>query len=196
MSLDPLRSHLSLCEARLWNHTNRLLPNFFGLNFPFLWIPQGEPITFCEESFVNHRSSTMRNFLSMAVNLQLFKQVPAAVYARACVHVCVCVSARVCVRDTEFFIRFLSMLLLRWIWPEKPVKTRVSAPLKIYKLVVNYETNQCRGVGRVAPPTDLQSFCLIDKFSVYYCKCCKNKANLGKFPASQHLINVKRLLGA
>ncbi|KAF3690723.1 DENN domain-containing protein 1B [Channa argus] len=34
----------------------------------------GEPITFCEESFVNHRSSTMRNFLSMAVNLQLFKQ--------------------------------------------------------------------------------------------------------------------------
>lgn len=34
----------------------------------------GEPITFCEESFANHRSSTMRNFLSMAVNLQLFKQ--------------------------------------------------------------------------------------------------------------------------
>ncbi|XP_047230180.1 DENN domain-containing protein 1B isoform X3 [Girardinichthys multiradiatus] len=34
----------------------------------------GEPITFCEESFVNHRSSTMKNFLSMAVNLQLFKQ--------------------------------------------------------------------------------------------------------------------------
>ncbi|XP_018550912.1 DENN domain-containing protein 1B isoform X2 [Lates calcarifer] len=34
----------------------------------------GEPITFCEESFVNHRSSTMRSFLSMAVNLQLFKQ--------------------------------------------------------------------------------------------------------------------------
>ncbi|XP_053178039.1 DENN domain-containing protein 1B isoform X3 [Scomber japonicus] len=34
----------------------------------------GEPITFCEESFANHRSGTMRNFLSMAVNLQLFKQ--------------------------------------------------------------------------------------------------------------------------
>ncbi|KAM9384883.1 DENN domain-containing protein 1B isoform 2-T2 [Pholidichthys leucotaenia] len=34
----------------------------------------GEPITFCEESFVNHRSSTMKNFLSMAINLQLFKQ--------------------------------------------------------------------------------------------------------------------------
>ncbi|KAG9351150.1 hypothetical protein JZ751_025040, partial [Albula glossodonta] len=34
----------------------------------------GEPITFCEESFVAHRSSTMRCFLEMAVNLQLFKQ--------------------------------------------------------------------------------------------------------------------------
>ncbi|XP_061094900.1 DENN domain-containing protein 1B [Conger conger] len=34
----------------------------------------GEPITFCEESFVAHRSSTMRSFLEMAVNLQLFKQ--------------------------------------------------------------------------------------------------------------------------
>uniref|UniRef100_A0A8C7FB13 DENN domain containing 1B n=1 Tax=Oncorhynchus kisutch TaxID=8019 RepID=A0A8C7FB13_ONCKI len=34
----------------------------------------GEPVTFCEESFVAHRSSTMRNFLEMAVNLQLFKQ--------------------------------------------------------------------------------------------------------------------------
>uniref|UniRef100_A0A4W5S1S0 dDENN domain-containing protein n=1 Tax=Hucho hucho TaxID=62062 RepID=A0A4W5S1S0_9TELE len=29
---------------------------------------------FCERSFVAHRSSTMRNFLEMAVNLQLFKQ--------------------------------------------------------------------------------------------------------------------------
>ncbi|XP_051978186.1 DENN domain-containing protein 1B-like isoform X3 [Xyrauchen texanus] len=34
----------------------------------------GEPITFCEKSFVAHRSSTMRSFLEMAVNLQLFKQ--------------------------------------------------------------------------------------------------------------------------
>ncbi|KAJ8277948.1 hypothetical protein GJAV_G00082020 [Gymnothorax javanicus] len=34
----------------------------------------GEPITFCEASFVAHRSSTMRCFLEMAVNLQLFKQ--------------------------------------------------------------------------------------------------------------------------
>ncbi|XP_048038856.1 DENN domain-containing protein 1B isoform X3 [Megalobrama amblycephala] len=35
---------------------------------------KGEPITFCEKSFVAHRSSTMRSFLEMAVNLQLFKQ--------------------------------------------------------------------------------------------------------------------------
>lgn len=45
-----------------------------------LWTLQGEPITFCEESFANHRSSTMKSFLSMAVNLQLFKQVQTAVY--------------------------------------------------------------------------------------------------------------------
>lgn len=45
---------------------------------------QGEPITFCEESFANHRSSTMKNFLSMAVNLQLFKQVQTAVYVYLC----------------------------------------------------------------------------------------------------------------
>ncbi|XP_060732398.1 DENN domain-containing protein 1B isoform X4 [Tachysurus vachellii] len=34
----------------------------------------GEPITFSEESFVAHRSSAMKSFLEMAVNLQLFKQ--------------------------------------------------------------------------------------------------------------------------
>uniref|UniRef100_A0AAA9S703 DENN domain containing 1B n=1 Tax=Bos taurus TaxID=9913 RepID=A0AAA9S703_BOVIN len=34
----------------------------------------GEPITFCEESFVKHRSSLMKQFLETAVNLQLFKQ--------------------------------------------------------------------------------------------------------------------------
>ncbi|XP_069377856.1 DENN domain-containing protein 1B isoform X2 [Paralichthys olivaceus] len=46
----------------------------FGCYRDALRYKPGEPITFCEESFVNHRSSTMRNFLSMAVNLQLFKQ--------------------------------------------------------------------------------------------------------------------------
>ncbi|XP_077390483.1 DENN domain-containing protein 1B isoform X2 [Festucalex cinctus] len=46
----------------------------FGSYRDALRYKPGEPITFCEESFVGHRSSTMRNFLSMAVNLQLFKQ--------------------------------------------------------------------------------------------------------------------------
>uniref|UniRef100_F6VYM4 DENN domain containing 1A n=1 Tax=Ornithorhynchus anatinus TaxID=9258 RepID=F6VYM4_ORNAN len=33
-----------------------------------------EPITFCEETFVSHRSSAMRQFLQNAIQLQLFKQ--------------------------------------------------------------------------------------------------------------------------
>ncbi|XP_010900208.2 DENN domain-containing protein 1B isoform X2 [Esox lucius] len=46
----------------------------FGSYRDALRYKPGEPITFCEESFVAHRSSTLRNFLEMAVNLQLFKQ--------------------------------------------------------------------------------------------------------------------------
>ncbi|XP_077441068.1 DENN domain-containing protein 1B isoform X1 [Vanacampus margaritifer] len=46
----------------------------FGTYRDALRYKPGEPITFCEDSFVGHRSSTLRNFLSMAVNLQLFKQ--------------------------------------------------------------------------------------------------------------------------
>uniref|UniRef100_A0A8K9URD3 DENN domain containing 1B n=1 Tax=Oncorhynchus mykiss TaxID=8022 RepID=A0A8K9URD3_ONCMY len=46
----------------------------FGSYRDALRYKPGEPVTFCEESFVAHRSSTMRNFLEMAVNLQLFKQ--------------------------------------------------------------------------------------------------------------------------
>ncbi|KAJ7986231.1 hypothetical protein DPEC_G00337810 [Dallia pectoralis] len=46
----------------------------FGSYRDALRYKPGEPITFCEESFVAHRSSTMRDFLEMAVNLQLFKQ--------------------------------------------------------------------------------------------------------------------------
>ncbi|KAJ3599706.1 hypothetical protein NHX12_033662, partial [Muraenolepis orangiensis] len=46
----------------------------FGSYRDALRYKPGEPITFCEESFANHRSGTMRNFLSVAVNLQLFKQ--------------------------------------------------------------------------------------------------------------------------
>ncbi|CAN9500336.1 unnamed protein product [Ophioblennius macclurei] len=46
----------------------------FGSYRDALRYKPGEPITFCEESFANHRSNTMKNFLSIAVNLQLFKQ--------------------------------------------------------------------------------------------------------------------------
>ncbi|XP_063282165.1 DENN domain-containing protein 1B isoform X2 [Pelobates fuscus] len=46
----------------------------FGSYRDALRYKPGEPVTFCEESFVAHRSSTMRQFLEMAVNLQLFTQ--------------------------------------------------------------------------------------------------------------------------
>ncbi|XP_053368793.1 DENN domain-containing protein 1B [Clarias gariepinus] len=46
----------------------------FGSYRDALRYKPGEPITFCEESFVAHRSSGMKTFLEMAVNLQLFKQ--------------------------------------------------------------------------------------------------------------------------
>ncbi|XP_041705198.1 DENN domain-containing protein 1B isoform X2 [Coregonus clupeaformis] len=46
----------------------------FGSYRDALRYKPGEPVMFCEESFVAHRSSTMSNFLEMAVNLQLFKQ--------------------------------------------------------------------------------------------------------------------------
>ncbi|XP_058256698.1 DENN domain-containing protein 1B isoform X2 [Hemibagrus wyckioides] len=46
----------------------------FGSYRDALRYKPGEPITFCEESFVAHRSSAMKSFLEMAVNLQLFKQ--------------------------------------------------------------------------------------------------------------------------
>ncbi|XP_037681028.1 DENN domain-containing protein 1B isoform X1 [Choloepus didactylus] len=46
----------------------------FGSYRDALRYKPGEPITFCEESFVKHRSSMMKQFLATAVNLQLFKQ--------------------------------------------------------------------------------------------------------------------------
>ncbi|XP_029418007.1 DENN domain-containing protein 1B isoform X2 [Nannospalax galili] len=46
----------------------------FGSYRDALRYKPGEPITFCEESFVKHRSSVMKEFLETAVNLQLFKQ--------------------------------------------------------------------------------------------------------------------------
>ncbi|NXE92053.1 DEN1A protein, partial [Menura novaehollandiae] len=47
---------------------------FFGSYRNALKIEPGEPITFCEETFVSHRSSVMRQFLQNAIQLQLFKQ--------------------------------------------------------------------------------------------------------------------------
>lgn len=46
----------------------------FGSYRNALQIESGEPITFNEETFVNHRSSAMRQFLQNAIQLQLFKQ--------------------------------------------------------------------------------------------------------------------------
>ncbi|XP_051551461.1 DENN domain-containing protein 1B-like isoform X2 [Myxocyprinus asiaticus] len=57
--------------ARAFLHAQAAL---FGSYRDALRYKPGEPITFCEKSFVAHRSSTMRSFLEMAVNLQLFKQ--------------------------------------------------------------------------------------------------------------------------
>uniref|UniRef100_A0A6I8NRN5 DENN domain containing 1A n=1 Tax=Ornithorhynchus anatinus TaxID=9258 RepID=A0A6I8NRN5_ORNAN len=47
---------------------------FFGSYRNALKIEPEEPITFCEETFVSHRSSAMRQFLQNAIQLQLFKQ--------------------------------------------------------------------------------------------------------------------------
>ncbi|XP_016356181.1 DENN domain-containing protein 1B isoform X1 [Sinocyclocheilus anshuiensis] len=57
--------------ARAFLHAQAAL---FGSYRDALRYKPGEPITFCEKSFMAHRSSTMRSFLEMAVNLQLFKQ--------------------------------------------------------------------------------------------------------------------------
>ncbi|XP_077162173.1 DENN domain-containing protein 1A isoform X8 [Paroedura picta] len=47
---------------------------FFGSYRSALKIIPEEPITFCEETFVSHRSAAMRQFLQNAIQLQLFKQ--------------------------------------------------------------------------------------------------------------------------
>ncbi|RMB93302.1 hypothetical protein DUI87_29996 [Hirundo rustica rustica] len=57
---------------------------FFGSYRNALKIEPGEPITFCEEAFVSHRSSVMRQFLQNAIQLQLFKQVlPPVIHGEA-----------------------------------------------------------------------------------------------------------------
>ncbi|XP_069465559.1 DENN domain-containing protein 1A isoform X2 [Ambystoma mexicanum] len=48
--------------------------SLFGSYRSALKIEPEEPITFCEETFVSHRSSGMRPFLQNATQLQLFKQ--------------------------------------------------------------------------------------------------------------------------
>ncbi|NWX96897.1 DEN1A protein, partial [Nothoprocta ornata] len=48
--------------------------SFFGSYRNALKIEPGEPITFCEEAFVSHRSAVTRQFLQNAIQLQLFKQ--------------------------------------------------------------------------------------------------------------------------
>ncbi|KAM8796777.1 DENN domain-containing protein 1A isoform 3-T3 [Eudromia elegans] len=48
--------------------------SFFGSYRNALKIEPGEPITFCEETFVSHRSAVTRQFLQNAIQLQLFKQ--------------------------------------------------------------------------------------------------------------------------
>ncbi|KAG8436581.1 hypothetical protein GDO86_007621 [Hymenochirus boettgeri] len=52
----------------------RAQASLFGSYKDALRYKPGEPVTFCEESFVSHRSHTMKQFLETAVNLQLFKQ--------------------------------------------------------------------------------------------------------------------------
>ncbi|XP_062892149.1 DENN domain-containing protein 1B-like isoform X1 [Mobula hypostoma] len=46
----------------------------FGSYQDALKFNAGEPVTFCEETFLDHKLSSMKNFLQHAVHLQLFKQ--------------------------------------------------------------------------------------------------------------------------
>uniref|UniRef100_A0A4W3IWU3 DENN domain containing 1A n=1 Tax=Callorhinchus milii TaxID=7868 RepID=A0A4W3IWU3_CALMI len=57
--------------ARAFLKTQAML---FGSYRNALKIEPEEPITFCEDIFVSHRSSAMRQFLQNAIQLQLFKQ--------------------------------------------------------------------------------------------------------------------------
>ncbi|XP_078061756.1 DENN domain-containing protein 1B-like isoform X2 [Mustelus asterias] len=46
----------------------------FGSYQDALKFNSDEPVTFCEETFLNHKSTVLKNFLQHAVHLQLFKQ--------------------------------------------------------------------------------------------------------------------------
>ncbi|KAI1886569.1 hypothetical protein AGOR_G00197160 [Albula goreensis] len=58
--------------ARAFLKTQALL--FGGYRDALVCPTEGGPIKFCEESFLNHKSQSMRHFLESAVHLQFFKQ--------------------------------------------------------------------------------------------------------------------------
>ncbi|KAJ8371591.1 hypothetical protein AAFF_G00307030 [Aldrovandia affinis] len=58
--------------ARAFLRAQALL--FGGYRDALLCPTEGGPIVFCEESFLNHKSHSMREFLESAVHLQFFKQ--------------------------------------------------------------------------------------------------------------------------
>ncbi|XP_061088126.1 DENN domain-containing protein 1B [Conger conger] len=58
--------------ARAFLKTQALL--FGGYKDALLCPSDGAPVRFCEESFVNHKSHSVRQFLESAVHLQFFKQ--------------------------------------------------------------------------------------------------------------------------
>uniref|UniRef100_A0A1A7X3U4 DENN/MADD domain containing 1A n=3 Tax=Iconisemion striatum TaxID=60296 RepID=A0A1A7X3U4_9TELE len=76
--VSSLKSRLKKVLATTGNGVARAFVRsqaaLFGSYRNALQIEAGEPITFNEETFINHRSSAMRQFLHNAIQLQLFKQ--------------------------------------------------------------------------------------------------------------------------
>ncbi|XP_047425839.1 DENN domain-containing protein 1A isoform X2 [Mugil cephalus] len=76
--VSSLKSRLKKVSATTGDYVARAFLKsqaaLFGSYRHALQIESGEPITFSEEIFINHRSSAMRQFLQNAIQLQLFKQ--------------------------------------------------------------------------------------------------------------------------
>ncbi|XP_072228520.1 DENN domain-containing protein 1A isoform X3 [Leuresthes tenuis] len=76
--VSPLKSRLKKVSTTTGDGVARAFLKsqaaLFGSYRSALQIESGEPITFSEETFINHRSSAMRQFLQNAIQLQLFKQ--------------------------------------------------------------------------------------------------------------------------
>ncbi|KAM9594536.1 DENN domain-containing protein 1A isoform 6-T6 [Morphnus guianensis] len=76
--VSPLKNRLKKVSTTTGDGVARAFlkaqASFFGSYRNALKIEPGEPITFCEETFVSHRSAVMRQFLQNAIQLQLFKQ--------------------------------------------------------------------------------------------------------------------------